>query len=148
MPLGAVDALAGSGHCAVSVTMVRLRDQYPSLADAVESVELDQLGDAVRVVATAATDACQLTEVCRGALDHDRLVSSLDEAAWVAQESGDQLGYDRAFRRARAADAWVRSMQVDDREAASEAIYEAVHALGGGASAERTIVRLLGAELR
>ena len=127
------------------MTTIRLRDQYPSLADAVESVALDQLGDAVRLVASAATDACHVTEVCRDALDHDRLVSSLDEAAWVAQESGDQLAYDRAFRQARAADAWVRSMQADDREAASEAIYEAVHALGGDSSAEKTIVRLLGA---
>lgn len=125
------------------MTTDRLSAQYPSVAGAIEVLPTDRLGDVVRVVAFAAARSCGVDEKCRNAVDPGALVDSLDEAAWAAQEDGDGARYEAAFRQARAADAWVRSMGSIDRMSASEAMYEAIHAFGGGAQAEAVVARLL-----
>ena len=60
-----------------------------------------------------------------------------------AQEGGDGVRFEAAFRRARAAEAWSRSLGPIDRESAAEALYEAIHAFGGGAQAEAVVTRLI-----
>jgi hypothetical protein len=106
-------------------------------------VPIERLGDVVRVVAFAAARSCAVDEECRLAADPSALVLSLDEVAWTAQEDGDSVRYETEFRRARAADAWARSMGSINRESAAEALYEAINAFGGSAEAESVVARLI-----
>lgn len=131
------------GQAAAPVIVDRLSTQYPSVAAAIEGLPIERLGDVVRVVAFAAARSCAVDEECRLAADPSALVVNLDEIAWEAQEGGDGVRYETEFRRARAADAWARSMGSVDRESAAEALYEAIHAFGGGAKAESIVVRLI-----
>lgn len=131
------------GQSAAPVTIDRLSTQFPSVAAAIEGLPIDRLGDVVRVVAFAAARSCDVDEECRSAVDLSALVARLDETAWTAQEGGGGALYEAAFRRARAADAWVRSTGSIDRESAAEALYEAIHSFGGGAAAEAIVARLI-----
>ncbi|HEV7760864.1 MAG TPA: hypothetical protein VGO78_17785 [Acidimicrobiales bacterium] len=110
----------------------------------------DHLADAVVGVATVAARTCGVLDQCGGAADLERLVADLDVAARDAQsvaesQSGGEpdASYDELFRQARAADAWRQSATVSSMATASDSVYEAVHALGGDASAEARIVDLL-----
>ncbi len=123
--------------------MDRLSPQHPRVAAAIEGLPIERLGDVVRVVAFAAARACAVDEECRSASDPNALVAGLDEIAWAAQEDGDGVRFEAAFRRARAAEAWARSMGPIDRESAGEALYEAIHAFGGGAHGESIVTRLI-----
>jgi len=139
----ALDIELVSGQAAAPVTVDRLSAQHPAVAAAIEGLPIERLGDVVRVVAFAAARSCSVDEECRSAENPSALVASLDEFAWAAQERGDDVRFEAAFRRARAAEAWSRSMGPIDRESAAEALYEAVHAFGGGAQAEAIVTRLI-----
>ena len=63
--------------------------------------------------------------------------------AWTGSGRWRRVRFEAAFRRARAAEAWSRSLGPIDRESAAEALYEAIHAFGGGAQAEAVVTRLI-----
>jgi hypothetical protein len=63
------------------------------------------------------------------------LSRKLDEAAWSAQEAGDERRYDSLFRQSRTASALAFALSNEPYEA----IYEAAYAVG---SPEDLIVRL------
>ncbi|MGE0140756.1 MAG: hypothetical protein AB7R77_23380 [Ilumatobacteraceae bacterium] len=65
---------------------------------------------------------------CRTSTDLKRLVQQLDEEAWDLQDRDDASGYERAFGRARAANAWMETASGDSRGSCYDAIYEARHA--------------------
>lgn len=69
---------------------------------------------------------------CRSTLDLDELVARLDEEAWSLQ-AADLTSTDcgHAFKRARAANAWLFAATDHSLAGSCEAIYEAVHAVGG-----------------
>jgi hypothetical protein len=54
------------------------------------------------------------------------LSESLDEAAWDAQEAGDEARYDSLFRKSRAVSALAFALSREP----DEAIYEAAYAVG------------------
>ena len=54
------------------------------------------------------------------------LAGRLDEAAWGAQEAGDEARYDSLFRQARAVSALAFALSQEP----DEAIYEAAYAVG------------------
>ena len=80
--------------------------------------------------------------LCEGGADLDAVVAMLDETAWDLQDRGAE-GYDLAFRQARAANAWWCAFAEPSRASALEALYEAIHAVGGDAAAVLTIARQL-----
>jgi hypothetical protein len=121
---------------------------HPDVAVAVAGVPPERLGDAVRAVATDAAQTCGVLELCEDAVDLDRLVADLDDIAWraqVSEERGDRPGipHDEAFRRARATESWRQAAVASNLEAASDAIYEALHALGADSEAEARVVEVL-----
>jgi hypothetical protein len=121
----------------------RLDAQYPSVGAALNAVQSARLVEMARNVATATVAECGIAWDCQRADDPVALVASLDDEAWNARDKGDDAAYDRAFRRARAADTWARAMAVADRDSAAEVLYEAVHALGGDVVAEDTVIHLM-----
>jgi len=126
----------------------RLSAQHPDVAAAIAALPAGRLGDAVRDVARAAAQACGLLELCEGSSDLDGLVAELDDVAWQAQVADERAGqaglsYDDVFRRARAAESWRQAAVTTGLDTASDAIYEALHALGGDSEAEVRVVELL-----
>jgi hypothetical protein len=99
-------------------------------------------------VARAAAESCGVLARCEQSPDVAVLVSTLDAAAWKAQELEENGGlpdvsYHEAFRRARAADAFRLAASVTGVESATNAAYEAVHAFGSDAQAEQRVIALL-----
>ncbi|MFL5953721.1 MAG: hypothetical protein ACJ76I_06410 [Gaiellaceae bacterium] len=115
----------------------RLRQLSPPLADlaAAHDRRQTQLAACRLAVAAAGLDdghaAAALQALSSGGPDRQfaalsqELADQYDEAAWTAQESGSDTEYESFFRRARAASA----LACAHRDEASEAIYEAAHAL-------------------
>jgi hypothetical protein len=123
--------------------------EHPAVGAAVASVGEARLVERARAIAQAAAARCGVTEMCEEAPDLALLVERLDGVAWNSRDAEERglradPPYEQAFRRARAADAWHRSSVATDREAATEVLYEGLHALGGDDAAEVLIIELLG----
>ena len=132
----------------VSARRSRLLAQHPVVASALAAVPSDRLGEVVRVVVTVAARTRGVPELCEASSDLDELAADLDDVAWRAQlveERGDRSGvsYDEAFQRARAVAAWRKAATAIDADTASDAVYEALHSLGGDSAAEAHVVELL-----
>lgn len=121
----------------------RLSSQHPAVRAALNGVDPSQLAAVAKRVAGSIADRYGVAAECQAAPDAHALVVALDEAAWDAQDRGDEAAYEIAFRRARAADVWARAAAVADADTAGELLYEAVHALGGDNTAEHAVIRLV-----
>lgn len=108
---------------------------------AAERTGLDEppVAEAIAALREQRTDAelrSRLTELA------DRLDDeAFDKRDEVDQGTAEYTDYQRIFRRARAATALAIAMEDDAREAATEGVYEAYHALGSDATALESTIR-------
>jgi hypothetical protein len=120
----------------------RLQQQCPDLAAIVEGLAEAERGPRVRLVVESVAATTGVADECRSASDLAGLVSRLDDEAWTLQANESSTDYERAFKRARAANAWLFAATDPSVAGLCEAIYEAIHALDGQ---PEQIAALLGA---
>ena len=88
-------------------TTDRLQHQSPDLAAIItELPEAERQSLVQHAIETVAGMVCVADE-CRSASDLDGLVARLDEEAWSLQADDLSTEYTAAFKRARAANAWL-----------------------------------------
>jgi hypothetical protein len=106
----------------------RLQRESPELAALIEGLPDNERGRVVRRVVEQVAETTGIATDCRASSDLNDLVARLDEQAWDIQESGASAEYERAFARARAANAWLFASSGDSLAACHDAIYESLHA--------------------
>jgi hypothetical protein len=113
-------------------TTDRLQHQSPDLAAIIEGLPEAERASLVRQAVEKVATMAGVASECRSTSDLDGLVARLDERAWSLQASDlPPTEYERAFKRARAANAWLFAATDHSLAGSCEAIYEAVHALDG-----------------
>jgi hypothetical protein len=113
-------------------TTDRLRYQSPDLAAMIEGVPEAERASLVQQAVEKVAAMAGVADECRSTSDLDGLVARLDEEAWSLQAANlPSTDYERAFKRARAANAWLFAATDHSLAGSCEAIYEAVHALDG-----------------
>ena len=120
----------------------RVAIQYPRLAHELGRLEGGDLDQAVQTIVEQALTAAGVEVGARTSTAVEKLVWSLDDAAWALQERverdpGSQGLYLQAFRRARAANGLLDLLE----GRYDSAVYEAMHALG---ASEDAVLQLLG----
>jgi hypothetical protein len=110
--------------------------QFPDLAHAIADLEGPDRTSAVRRLVEAATQSNGLNTAELPVVDAKTLVRELDQVAWDLQGVGSS-DYPEAFRRARAANAYLDLLEGRGESAA----YEAVHALGADEDSAIGLVR-------
>ena len=109
--------------------MNRLEQQWPALAQQIETLTIDRQREVALRAASISLKAVGLP-VPDGNEEALRMeVERLDQIAWDIQvdQAAETDAYDQAFRRARAVNAYALTRFGD---VPLEAIYEALHALG------------------
>jgi hypothetical protein len=106
----------------------RLQRERPDLAALIAGWPDHDRERAVRQVVERIAETTGVADDCRAASDLGDLVQHLDEKAWDLQEHGESVEYERAFARARAANAWSVTTSGNSVSTCREAIYEALHA--------------------
>jgi hypothetical protein len=127
--------------------MTRLEHQHPTIAAAIATLSLVDLTARVRTLAQQVATDCGVLSECEESDDLEALADVFDNAAWGSEAATDAIAgrsHDQQFAKARAADAWRLAMLESTLESMHDAIYEALHGLGGDADAERQVVRILG----
>lgn len=123
-------------------TTDRLQHQSPGLAAIIESLPDAQRAALVQLAVETVADMQDVADECRSTSDLNGLVARLDEAAWSLQADNESSSeYKRAFRRARAANAWLFASTDHSLAGSCEAIYEAVHAVDGPPSQIAALLR-------
>ena len=113
-------------------TTDRLQHQSPDLAAIIEGLPDAERASLVQQTVEKVATVAGVADECRSTSDLDGLVARLDEEAWSLQTTNvTSTDYERAFKRARAANAWLFAATDHSLAGSCEAIYEAVHALGG-----------------
>ena len=113
-------------------TTDRLEHESPDLAAVIAGLPDAERVSLVQQAVESVAAAAGIADECRSAVDLDGLVVRLDEEAWNLQAAAPtSADYERAFRRARAANAWLFAATDHSLAGSCEAIYEAIHAVGG-----------------
>lgn len=113
-------------------TTDRLQHQSPDLAEIIKALPVAERAALVQHAVEKVAAMVGVADECRSASDLDGLVTHLDEEAWSLQAANvPTTEYVRAFKRARAANAWLFAASDHSLAGSCDAIYEAVHALAG-----------------
>lgn len=123
------------------VTFSQMAVEFPKVAAQLARLSGEELDEAVRRVVEAALTATNLQVPDRVPKQVERLVWSLDDAAWDLQDKAERgevsrIVYNRAFLQARAANSLLELLEGRH----GQAVYEAVQALN---SDEAAVLRLL-----